>query len=327
MGKAVEHNDPFMELLTDALRAGPGSPEWHQAVGELRKRGGSAADEYSLLWTARERLASGKEYRSVKAGAGFTRKVMEGIERLPVGKGQKARSVPVAAVIALASVLVLVGVVAVVGYWMYGSAGGQAPAKEDLSSVVFIQTVVDDQFADTIQPSVWTHIGGLPVTANDGLHAGAATSTGYTGGGVLLTSAVSTGEPFAVDVELEGKGGEGLIPQVFVTDQPQFHLDRGTGSHELVWTLQDGQAQVVLPDGHVAATWDGAGAHPTTTVHVVVGRDSAIVQTDGRQLWAGSHGLGADRPRYVGVRFLAKAGAKGDVVIKSVRVQTTGAGR
>src|SRR5882757_10204675 len=74
-------SEQFMTLLTDALRAGPGSPEWHQAVGVLRTSGGAkGADEMQMLVRAREDLESGRGYRAVRAGAGFTRNVMEGIE-------------------------------------------------------------------------------------------------------------------------------------------------------------------------------------------------------------------------------------------------------
>src|SRR5690349_18877888 len=90
MASATEQSDEFMELLTDALRAGPGSPEWHRAVGEARKRGGESADEYALLWTAREHLASGKSYRDVRPGPGFTRKVMGAIEAEPTVAAKKA---------------------------------------------------------------------------------------------------------------------------------------------------------------------------------------------------------------------------------------------
>src|SRR3954471_10048772 len=83
--------DPMFQLLTDALRAGPGSPEWHQAVGKLRAGGMEHGDEYQMLIDAREHLESGKEYRSVRAGAGFTRKLLDGIDREePQGGGRAA---------------------------------------------------------------------------------------------------------------------------------------------------------------------------------------------------------------------------------------------
>jgi hypothetical protein len=66
-------SEEFMTLLGEALRAGPASPEWHQAVGILRAHGGDS-DEYQMLCAARERLESGKEYRSLRAGPGFGKK-------------------------------------------------------------------------------------------------------------------------------------------------------------------------------------------------------------------------------------------------------------
>ena len=73
-------SDADLKLLTDALRAGPASPQWHEAVTQLRAGGvngsDASADEYRLLVAARENLESGREYRSVRAGPGFTRKVM-----------------------------------------------------------------------------------------------------------------------------------------------------------------------------------------------------------------------------------------------------------
>jgi len=56
-------SDLQLVALTDALRAGPGSPEWRDAVARIRAQGGDQADEYLLLCTAREHLASGKSYR------------------------------------------------------------------------------------------------------------------------------------------------------------------------------------------------------------------------------------------------------------------------
>ena len=63
-------SDAFLTLLTDALRAGPGSPQWHDALRTLRAGGIEHADEYRLLVAAREHLESGREYRSIRAGPG-----------------------------------------------------------------------------------------------------------------------------------------------------------------------------------------------------------------------------------------------------------------
>src|SRR6476620_9561082 len=86
MPTEIDTNDPFLTLLTDALRAGPGSPEWHQAVSQL-KVSGENVDEYKLLIEAREALESGRDYRSVRAGAGFTRKLLTELEnKAPVAR-------------------------------------------------------------------------------------------------------------------------------------------------------------------------------------------------------------------------------------------------
>src|SRR5258708_39311279 len=70
-------SEQFMTLLTDALRSGPGSPEWHQAVKALRASNQNV-DEYQLLYAARERLEAGEGCRSVRAGPGFTRQGVAG---------------------------------------------------------------------------------------------------------------------------------------------------------------------------------------------------------------------------------------------------------
>lgn len=321
MSKTGSPTDEFMTLLTDALRAGPGSPEWHHAVGELRKQGGNAADEYKLLYTARERLASGKEYRSIKPGVGFTRRLLEGIDRLPAG-GKTRRPMPIATAIAVASLLVLIGIVAIVLYWTYGTPA--TPPKEDLSSMLFTQIIVDDHFDTALSTGKWRTIGTLPVIVGDGLKPGAAGTPDYSGGGIVTSSAVSTGgEPIAVDVSFDGVIGD-VIPQVFVTDTPHFSPDRATSPHELVWTVQDGQAQIVLPDGHVAqsASHQVLNGKTEFSVHLLIGRDTARVETAGATLWAGPHGLGNDRGRYVGVRFLEKAGGKPATIrVRSIRIQ------
>ena len=67
--QAIDDKDPLLVLLTEALRAGPGSPAWHQAISTLRADQPEMA-EYKMLLTAREHLESGRRYRSVRAGSG-----------------------------------------------------------------------------------------------------------------------------------------------------------------------------------------------------------------------------------------------------------------
>ena len=121
-------SDPQLIALTDALRAGPGSPQWRDAVARLREQGGDQADEYLLLCTAREHLASGKSYREIHAGPGFSRKVMEAVEQEQ--SGERAKVAPTAGIVLLLSVLLIVAVVGSVGYFIWHTSGTSAPPKQ-----------------------------------------------------------------------------------------------------------------------------------------------------------------------------------------------------
>src|SRR5882757_6124178 len=83
-------SDQFLKLLTEALRAGPGSPQWHEAVNQLKHSTVADADEYRMLINAREHLESGRDYRSIRAGPGFTRKLMSAIDEEAAAASQSA---------------------------------------------------------------------------------------------------------------------------------------------------------------------------------------------------------------------------------------------
>src|SRR5256885_5243732 len=107
-------SDEFMTLLTDALRSGPGSPEWHQAVKSLRASANQQSiDEYQLLYAARERLEAGKEYRSVRAGPGFTRKVLQQVDEQAT-PGSGAAAMPTASLLALVAAGAILAVVVMI---------------------------------------------------------------------------------------------------------------------------------------------------------------------------------------------------------------------
>src|SRR5947199_4461249 len=105
-------SDQFLQLLTDALRAGPGSPEWHEAVEALRTNGIEQKDEYRLLISARENLEKGKDYRSVRAGAGFARKLNDALDSEPVAKKSPATT----GIVAIVSAALLLGAAGVILY-------------------------------------------------------------------------------------------------------------------------------------------------------------------------------------------------------------------
>src|SRR5689334_2344561 len=92
-------SDPLFQLVTDALRAGPDSSEWREAVTAVRgAEGRPEADEYKLLIEAREHLESGKDYRSIRAGPAFTHRLLEKIDH--EGKPDKRDGLPIATILA-----------------------------------------------------------------------------------------------------------------------------------------------------------------------------------------------------------------------------------
>src|SRR5688572_4179777 len=158
--------DPQLIALTDALRAGPGSPQWRDAVNRLREQGGDQADEYLLLCTAREHLASGRSYREIHAGPGFSRKVMQAVEQEQAGG--PSRVTLTAGFIALISAVVVIGLLVGAGYMLWQSKGTKGRPQGDLSQVYFTDTVLKLDFAAA--PEGWRRIGALPLRFEGGLH-------------------------------------------------------------------------------------------------------------------------------------------------------------
>lgn len=313
--------DPFLILLTDALRAGPGSPEWRDAVSRL-KTAGENVDEYSLLIEARESLESGKDYRSVRAGAGFTRKLMTNIQQeQPLAHS----AFPLAAVIATLAGLVILGVLALGVYELYPrgqSTGASSKAIEELASTYLPTQFLSTSFDGSI-PSVWRTIGSLPIDASDGLRARTSTATEnrYVGGGIVIAEPIGADQPVSIQVTLNLKStGEDLIPQVFVSNSPDFSPDRAISAQELVWELK-GKEQHVVVGGRVESQTPLPDHTPSLTVRIVLNKDLAIVESDGHRLWAGPNGIG-DQPRYLGIRFIHTIGKDaGDISIRSAHIQ------
>ena len=313
--------DPFLTLLTDALRAGPGSPQWHEAVAQL-KTSNENVDEYRLLIEAREALESGKDYRSVRAGPGFTRKLMGGIEN-EVGR-KKPQFGSLMAILAGVALIVVIGIAA----WMLyprTPADDTPKAIADLAATYFSNELSSSTF-DAGIPAMWRTIGSLPLeTSPDGLKAGDATvpENDYIGGGIVASEPVKAELPVAVQTTIRiDQPTAALIPQVFVSNDPDFSSDRAISSQELVWQIQ-GDVQKVVVAGQVTRQ---AGLHaksPTHTVRLILKGDLAIVECDGKQLWSG-HSKLDDKPRYVGVRFIRTGGkSTGTVGIQSIRVLTS----
>ena len=67
----------------------------------------------------------------------------------------------------------------------------------------------------------------------------------------------------------------------------------------------------------------GKGSHNPLTVRVRIDERSAIVEMDGKRIWAGASGLAPDKPRYIAIRLLRRGGDKqGYVSFQTVRILT-----
>jgi hypothetical protein len=321
-------SDRFLTLLTDALRAGPGSPQWHQAVERLQST--DATDEYRLLVTAREHLESGKSYRSLRAGPGFTRKVLDGIRaETKLGSSGSPGRFSAATMIAVASAVVGIAAIGIIVYLL--STGGEKPARsgvDDLAVQTFGHIAGGPIKFEKSLPSGWSPIGLLALKADkNGLHVLPQNKgSDQGGGGIYRTLSLDPSQPWQIDMEVHYTSGAGIVPEIFVTDQPTFNDNHsGTSPHELLWTVLDDRPQVQLPDH----AFEPAGAvvqgqkNAILPVKIRFDGQYAIVETGGRfqGKWEGPHQLSPDLPRYIGIRFLVRGGqSERDVTVESYQL-------
>src|SRR5436190_15011609 len=175
-------SDQFLQLLTDALRAGPGSPEWHEAVEALRTNGIAEKNEYRLLISARENLEKGKKYRSVRAGPGFGRKLDDALDAEATGR----KGAPTTSVVAIVSAGLLLAAAAVLLYLLF-PGGAPTAAIEKLSTTYFVEPVLERGFDYSIAKD-FDRIGSLNIETQRGLHpAGEDQSVALSGGGIVWT--------------------------------------------------------------------------------------------------------------------------------------------
>jgi hypothetical protein len=132
----------LFELVTDALRAGPGTPQWQAAMNAVPQ---AAADEYTQLSQIRETLASGRAYREVHPGPGFTRNVMAGVER----ESQRRDRPSITTWIITISAAVILMVLGTVGYFALPTGTKAVPNLNDL---VFSEAQLESRFDNGISP-------------------------------------------------------------------------------------------------------------------------------------------------------------------------------
>jgi hypothetical protein len=312
------NSEQFQTLLGEALRAGPGSPAWREAVEQLRSAG-KEGEEYTLLIRAREDLAAGRSYRQVKAGPGFTSKLMRRLD-----DAGKASILPSAATIAWFSGIVVVIALGVLAYLLFSASDGKS--MRALRDTFFVRTVISGDFQNpseqfavigSSQPLFGNGLSPAPTTHPATRSAAARTRHS----GVYCVLPLPPGKPFAVEVALElGRPDANMITQFFVTDQPSFAPATGISPHEFSWILQDKRIRVLLPDSKTVAEAPLSLDHRTTIIKLRMNEDSVIVEQGGKVIYAGQHQLG-ERVRYIGVRFLSSSGEKTPAVsVKSLRV-------
>lgn len=294
-------SDQFLQLLTDALRAGPGSPEWHEAVEALRANGISQRDEYQLLISARENLEKGKDYRSVRAGPGFGRKLNDALDVEATGK----KGPPTTSVVAIVSAGLLLAAAAVLLYLLF-PGGAPTAAIEKLSTTYFVEPLMEHGFDYSIAKD-FDRIGSLNIEAQRGLHpAGEDQSAALSGGGIVWTQKIAANQPIAVDVNLRvTRPTDDIIAEIFVTDSDKFDPDKGTSGHEFLWLYQAGQTKIVLPSAKIEnQTPPNRDFRGMMNIRIALERDAAIVSQQNKAIWSGAHGLDPSKSRYVGLRFI-----------------------
>jgi hypothetical protein len=329
--------DPLVAQLTDALRAGPGSPEWHTVVTRLRREGVEpgldGAGEQRMLVAVRELLEQGKDYRAVRAGPGFTRKLMDRLDTETAEPGQRGPGTPTATLTAIVGGLVIATIVAGIAIAVIRSSGGGLEGqKARLRDADLRQTLAVATFDGTV-PAGWETIGDLPLDATAGLRvASTQPASDYRAGGIVATVPVAPGETAAIEALVRLPSDPQMIVQLFVRDggsTPATPASPGAATHaaagpgELVWVLQEGKSRVTLPS-------DGQFTGPPvpfdtgrdgTLVRVAIGERVAIVTTGGREVYAGPSSLSVDAPRTFGIRFITKGTrTPGEAVVLSARV-------
>jgi hypothetical protein len=294
-------SDQFLELLTDALRAGPGSPEWHEAVEALRTNGASDNDEYQLLIAARENLEKGKEYRSVRAGPGFARMLNDALDDAGSAKPKS----PTTNFIAIISAALILGAAAVILYLLF-PGGTPTAAIDKLSNTYFVEPILDAHFDSTI-PGDFGRIGSLDVDADGGLRpTSAGQANAVRGGGIVWMQKISPTQPVAIDAILRiTRPTDETIAELFISDTDNFSTEKGTSGHEFLWLYQAGQAKVVLPGDKIESQQSpNREFHGALNIRIAIERDAAIVSQQNKAIWSGAHGLDPSKPRYVGLRFI-----------------------
>ncbi|MBC7782191.1 MAG: hypothetical protein H7144_00005 [Burkholderiales bacterium] len=308
METAEFETDALLKLLTDAIRRGPGSPEWHDAVERLRSSGANDANDYRLLMDVRDRLESGREYREVKAGPEFTRKLFANLDQ-PISARRPVATI----VVSLVSVIVLVAsVAALIKYLSDGHAAN--PAVDRLATQLFTTGIREWTFVGPI-PSELRQGGAMKFETNGPLRLD--NDSDYTppaSGSVWANQALDATRGVCAEAVVQFRPASGAGVGLVVVDAAAMSTPAESRGLSI---MLDGSGFTVEHDGKSDPITKALPA-ATYTLRLKLDGRVAIAEVDGQTIWSGEHGLPSSVT--AGVRFTRQAKADADQRVQSLRI-------
>jgi len=299
MEAAEFETDALLKLLTDAIRRGPGSPEWHEAVARIQGVGAQGADEYRLLMDVRDRLESGRAYREISAGPEFTRQLFSELDK-PVVTRSTTRLM-----ITLVCLLLLAGSAL---FLMKMITEGKKPAQstEQLASQLFTTSVQEWSFggafpADLKQRGALRTSGALRIDTDKDASLPASAA-------VWSESPVDDSRGTCIESVIQFRPGGDTRVAVVVGDPQQsdaLSADMGDTGFSVVVQGKSFDIKKALP----------AGAY---TLRIKINPTVAVVEVNGQQIWSGEHHL----PQRIipSIRLTRQTDSGGEIRVESLRV-------
>lgn len=294
----AESNEQLLELIGEALRDGPGTPAWERALAEVDAGDG---EELQSLYRARERLESGKRWRQVRPGIGFTRKVMDAIDHQSDAKVRPTGPATIIAI--LCGILVLAVLVALLPRLFSPAKAPVPPSGDEFQHVYFATPWVQSTF-DNALGGEWRATDNVAIHAEHGLHA---IDTGNWG--IVSTQSLPGDGYFSFDAKLD-MPADGSSARVFVTDQKK----------ELSAVITADHVQVQLPGGETVLS-DSRPAGNAIDIKWLIGPASAALEINGQRAWAGANNLAGGQARFIGARF-SSAKRQSTAAIREIEVRT-----
>jgi len=303
---AAYESDDLLKLLTDALRRGPGTPQWQQAVQRVADPNTPNRDEYQLLITVRERLESGKPYREVRAGPSFTRAVFEKIDAGEETKNPRRAIAPL--LVLLVCLVVLVGAAGVLLSWM---SRGSADVAE-LSTRLFVTPVRQWNFT-TSMPKDLDRVGSLPLEIHgDALRPDRGGPPVFPPVGAVYSKVpVDLSTAACIEAQVSFNDGPATVGIFAGNAAPAA---TGLGANEVSICCGNASVTAGATGNLIAPRPLAPGTH---TLRLKLSATAAVAEVDGQTVWSGTHSIGSSA--IVGIRFTKPARGQ-EPGVQSLRV-------